>query len=150
MRLLLALALTLVLAAPAAAAEPRASLPDIEDEVMCVQCGVALNISEAPVAERERELIRRLIAQGRTKEEIKQALVVEYGPAVLAMPDDDGFNVAAYVVPPLLGLAGLLGIALAVRRWRRAPAPAGATVAAARLAPEDARRLDAELAAYDR
>ena len=32
----------------AAAAAPRASLPDIEDEVMCLECGTALNVSTSP------------------------------------------------------------------------------------------------------
>ena len=42
MRILLALVLVLGLTA---AAEPQASLPDIEDEVMCVECQTALNVS---------------------------------------------------------------------------------------------------------
>ena len=45
------------------AAEPRASLPDIEDEVMCVECGTPLNLSNAPVADREREFIEREIGE---------------------------------------------------------------------------------------
>ena len=49
------LALGLVLATPAAA-EPQASLPDIEDEVMCPICGTLLQLSDAPQAERERSL----------------------------------------------------------------------------------------------
>ncbi|MGZ5336216.1 MAG: cytochrome c-type biogenesis protein, partial [Solirubrobacterales bacterium] len=67
-----------VLLAPAASAQ-EASLTDIEDEVMCPICGTLLELSEAPQAERQRDLIRRLIAQGRSKEEIKEALVAEYG-----------------------------------------------------------------------
>ena len=63
-----------------AAATPQATLPDVEDEVMCVACGTALNISQAPSADAEREFIRRRIAEGLTKDEIKDALVAEYGP----------------------------------------------------------------------
>ena len=51
MRALLALVLLLGLSA---AAEPPATLPDIEDEVMCVECRTALNVSTAPVADQER------------------------------------------------------------------------------------------------
>ena len=40
-----AFALAALLLFALAAAAPRASLPDIEDEVMCMQCGTALNIS---------------------------------------------------------------------------------------------------------
>ena len=71
---LVALALLLALASPALAAPPRASLPDIEDEVMCLECGTALNVSNSAVADQERDFIAELIAQGKTKAEIKAAL----------------------------------------------------------------------------
>ena len=150
MRAGLVILLAVALVAPAAAAEPRASLPDIEDEVMCVQCGTALNVSESTVAERQREFIRRRIAEGRTKQEIKRDLVREYGPAVLATPADEGFALTAWLVPGLLVLLALAGLAVAVRRWRRAPGTDAPQSAAPALGAEDARRLDAELTAWDR
>ena len=70
-----ALAATLLLAASAPAAAPRADLVDIEDEVMCVTCKVPLNIAEGTQPDSQREFIRGLIAQGRTKPQIKEALV---------------------------------------------------------------------------
>ncbi len=150
MRALLAAVLALaLLAAPAGAAEPRASLPDIEDEVMCLECGTALNVSTSAVADQERAFIRDLIAQGKTKEQVKAALVAEYGPRILAEPEDSGFSLAAWTIPVLAALAALALVAGLARRWRRAPA---ATPAASSpgLEPDDARRLDAELAAFDR
>ncbi len=58
MRLALAALLALALLAPAAvAAAPSASLTDIEDEVMCLECGTALNVSNSAVADQEREFI---------------------------------------------------------------------------------------------
>jgi cytochrome c-type biogenesis protein CcmH len=142
--------ITLLLAtlvAATAAAEPRASLPDIEDEVMCVQCKTPLNLSTAAVAEREREFIRREIARGKTKEEIKAGLVERFGPAVLAMPEDEGFGLAAYVVPVLAGLLALAAVMLWLRRWRRPAAASGRTSAPGAA---DSRRLERELAAHDR
>src|SRR3954469_19871669 len=79
MRRLLVLLLVLALPAPAALAAAT-TLPDVEDEVMCVTCGTALNISQAPSADREREFIKRRIAEGLDKKQIKQRLVAEYGP----------------------------------------------------------------------
>ncbi|HKR98701.1 MAG TPA: cytochrome c-type biogenesis protein CcmH, partial [Candidatus Dormibacteraeota bacterium] len=73
------LALLLLLVGLVGAA-PKVSLPDIEDEVMCVECRTALNVSTAPVANQEREFIRQKIAQGLTKDQIKKALVEAYGP----------------------------------------------------------------------
>ncbi len=148
-RRVLALALAALLALGAApAAAQKASLPDIEDEVMCVECGTALNISESQVAEDEREYIRELIAQGKSKQEIKDALVAEYGPGVLAVPEDDGFGLAAYLVPPLLALLALAGVFFTAKRWRRQPRAAGAG-ADTELADEDASRLEKDMAAYD-
>ena len=134
-----------VLLAPSAVAGPRASLPDIEDEVMCPICGTTLELSSAPQAERERELIRRLIDRGADKEEIKDALVAEYGPRVLAVPSKDGFELGAWVMPPaaLLLAGGAIAVALWRRRGARDETPAGA------LATDDAERLERELADYD-
>ena len=145
MRLLPALLVLLVFATGAA---PQASLPDIEDEVMCVECKTALNVSTAPVADQERAFIRRQIAMGKDKQQVKDALLDEFGPGVLALPEEKGFSLAAYLVPIGLGLLALAGLAVAARRWRRRP-PEAAT-AAEPLDDDDARRLDAELAAYDR
>jgi cytochrome c-type biogenesis protein CcmH len=152
-KIALGLLLALALAGPAAAvaAEPQATLPDVEDEVMCVECGTALNVSTSPVADQERAFIRRRIAEGKSKAEIKAALVEEYGPRVLAVPEGGGFDVAAWLVPGVLSLAALLGVGIAALHWRRRPAAAPATTGAGEeLDPEDARRLDADLAAHDR
>src|SRR5689334_1307666 len=110
----------LVLAAAAAPAHAaRASLTDIEDEVMCVVCNVPLNIAESPQADRERALIRQLIAQGKTKQQIKDALVGEYGQAVLATPHGGGVDWAAWAIPAALIAAVLAALAIVVPRWRR-------------------------------
>ena len=142
--LALALLLAVALAAPALGAAPRASLPDIEDEVMCVECGTPLAVSNSPVAEQERTFIRREIAQGKTKPQIKADLVQEYGADVLADPHRHGFGTALWLVPAALVLLGAAVIFTALRRWRRnGPAPEGPP--APELSPEDARRLEAEL-----
>jgi cytochrome c-type biogenesis protein CcmH len=150
-RPLLALLLALVLAPAAMAAEPKTTLPDVEDEVMCVECGTALNVSTSPVADREREFIRRRIAEGKGKPEIKAALVEEYGPKVLAVPEGGGFDAAAWLVPGLLSLIALLGVGVAAVRWRgRREDEPDDVDDRPDLDPEDRRRLDADLAAFDR
>ena len=146
---MLGLLLALLLAPAATAAEPKTTLPDVEDEVMCVECGTALNVSTSPVADREREFIRRRIAEGKGKAEIKAALVQEYGPKVLAVPEGGGFDAAAWLVPGMLSLLALLGVGVAALRWRgRRDSPEPDT--GPELDPDDQRRLDADLAAYDR
>jgi cytochrome c-type biogenesis protein CcmH/NrfF len=146
----MAVVLALVLAPAALAAEPRTTLPDVEDEVMCVECGTALNVSTSPVADREREFIRRRIAEGMSKPEIKAALVKEYGPKVLAVPEGGGFDVAAWLVPGLLCLIALLGVGVAAVRWRGRREDEVVPDEGPDLDPDDRRRLDADLAAFDR
>lgn len=144
------LAAALVTPGVAVAAPP--TLPDIEDEVMCPTCKMPLNTSQSPQADEQRQFIRELIAEGRDKEQIKAALVAEYGQNVLADPDDEGFGVAAYVVPFLLVGALAVGLLVVIPRRRRR-APATPTTAGQGDAPAisaaDAARLDADLARYD-
>ena len=139
---LITLLAALVLAAPASA--QQASLPDIEDEVMCVECGTVLSVSNSPVAMQERQFIRDLIAEGKSKDEIKAALVDEYGEEILADPGTGGFNATLWLVPILVALVALVGIVFAVRKWR-GRTPAEEPQLPPPLSPEDARRLDTEL-----
>jgi cytochrome c-type biogenesis protein CcmH len=145
--ILVAVAVSLVgLRSAVAYAETRASLPDIEDEVMCTICGTLLEESQSPQADRERALIRRLIAQGEDKDQIKDALVAEYGPRVLATPSGHGFDLAAWIVPGLLLALAIVGLFVGafrlVRRSRPPPAPVP-------LDPADEARLDRDLSSYD-
>lgn len=121
-RLIAVLTAALLALAPATAiaAECRVtSLPEIEDEVMCPICGVPLVNAGGQQAENEREFIRDLVDQCKTKQEIKAALIDEYGDEVLAMPDSDGFGLAAYLVP-IGGIAlAAVAVALGALRWRR-------------------------------
>jgi cytochrome c-type biogenesis protein CcmH len=142
------LALAAVAAHPASAQEPRASLPDIEDEVMCTICGTLLAESDSPQAERERALIRTLIARGEDKDQIKDALVSEYGPRVLATPSGHGFDLLAWLVPGgailLVLVAGGFALARQRARARRTP-PAPEP----ELEQSDLNRLDRDMSSYD-
>ena len=101
---------------------PKTSLADVENEVMCPVCGTPLALApEAPQAKRERELILRLVDRCRSKEQIKAALVAEFGEGVLATPEDEGFDLAAYLVPALAILLAGAGIGVSAVRWRRRP-----------------------------
>jgi cytochrome c-type biogenesis protein CcmH len=136
------------LAAPSEAPDARTSLADIEDEVMCPICGTTLQLSQSPQAERERVFIQRLIAEGRSKDEIKDALVAEYGPEVLALPETEGFDLAAWLVPATAIVVAGVAIFVGLRRWRR---DEGRVDEANRSAidPKDRERLDEDLARYD-
>jgi cytochrome c-type biogenesis protein CcmH len=136
--------------APLRAIAPRTTLPVIERQVMCATCKIPLNVAESPQADRERAFIRNLIAQGQTEAQIKSALVVQYGPAVLGLPSPKGFDLAAYLVPGAAVLALLVLLALLLPRWRRhARAQAHTASGAPELSESDAARLDADLERFD-
>jgi cytochrome c-type biogenesis protein CcmH/NrfF len=138
----------LALSSPVLAAEPQTSLADVEDEVMCPICGTLLELAEAPQADRQRAFVADLIAKGKTKAQIKDELVAEYGPRVLALPRGSGFELSAYLVPAIAFCAAAVALALGVRRWRRSPEPPDGEPRP-QPSEEDAERLEADIARYD-
>jgi cytochrome c-type biogenesis protein CcmH len=148
-RLLSLIAVALMVLAPAAAAEQPASLIEIEKQVMCPVCGTLLQLAESPQAQRERVFINRLIAEGKGEEQVKDALVAEYGDEVLALPPGSGFSLSAYVVPIIAFLIAAAALTVGVLRWRRGGSGGAGPRTAAGPSGEDADRLDADLARYD-
>lgn len=134
----------------AEAATPRTSLGEVSSEVMCPVCGTLLELAESPQAQREKAFISRLVSEGRSKEQIKDALVAEYGNEVLALPRGSGFDLSAYLVPIVAFAIAVAALVLGVLRWRRASGSPGAGgEEAAGPDAEEAARLEADLARYD-
>jgi cytochrome c-type biogenesis protein CcmH/NrfF len=150
---LVALAFGLLALAGVAGAAPPAqtTVSDIEDEVMCPICGTLLELADSPQARREKVYVAKLVAAGKTKAEIKDALVAQYGSSVLALPKASGFDLSAYLVPVLAILLAMVALAFSVARWRRDGKGSSAEDGAAPPGPrgEDAERLDADLSRYD-
>jgi cytochrome c-type biogenesis protein CcmH len=129
----------------AAADVPRAA--DLEAELVCPVCETTLDQSNAPIAENMKLYIRQRIAAGDTEDEIKDALVAQFGPGVLARPPEGGFGLLAWLLP-LAGLAaGAIAAALLVRSWSRGRASEDEVEAP--LDPELERRVDEELARFE-
>ena len=148
--LLVLVALCGATAAPAAAAQPEVNINEIESEVMCPVCGTLLELAESPQAQREKAFIARLIGEGKTKAEIKDALVAQYGNSVLALPQSSGFDLSAYVVPIIGFVVAALALGFGVYRWRRSSGPPDDRPPAARGPTEsEQERLDADLGRYD-
>ena len=155
-RLLACLGLALVLAVSAgaplavAAACPKTSLADVENEVMCPVCGVPLGLAtESPQAQRERAFIQREAEACKSKQQIKNELVAQFGDRVLALPPEKGFNLAAYLVPAAIVLLGIGAVGTIAVRRRRGGLETAAAAATPALASEDAARLEADLERYD-
>ncbi len=147
----LALASTPVASARTPHIVVRANYTDVLNDVMCTSCHEPLALAQSPQAISERSFIRRLIGQGDTKPEIENALVVQYGEAVLGKPPASGFNLTVYILPPALVLAGIAFLAFTLPKWRRRARIAASTPLAAgpALGADDTQRLNEDLARFE-
>jgi cytochrome c-type biogenesis protein CcmH len=127
-----------------AATPPRAA--DLEAEFVCPVCETTLDQSNAPIAERMKAFIRARIAAGDSEEQIKDALVAQFGTGVLAEPPGGGFGLLAWLLPLAALLAGTVVVGVLVRSWsrRRGPPPSETP-----LDPDLERRVDEELARFE-
>ena len=116
---------------------------------MCPTCGLPLSHSFSPQAERERKFILTQIESGKDKEQIKQALVAEFGSEILAEPnpDESGFDIAAFLVPVTVIGGALVAIWFAVARWRRDERDDDEP--AVELNAADSARVEQDLSRYD-
>jgi len=152
-----ALIAAVALAIPAVAAAapdqaPQTTTNAIEAEVMCPVCGTLLELAESPQAKREKVFVAKLVAEGKSKAEVKDALVAQYGPSVLALPKASGFDLSAYLVPILAIAIAVPALVFSVLRWRRSGRsrePSAGDAAADAPKGEDAERLEADISRYD-
>jgi cytochrome c-type biogenesis protein CcmH len=149
LRLVLAVACVALAAAATAAGAPNPA--DLEAELVCPTCDTTLDQSNAPIAQRMKQIIRERIAAGRTEAEIKAELVDQFGPGVLAEPPKSGFDLLAWVLPLALLAAGALGVGVVAWGWsrRRDDGDGGDAAEAGTLDPDLERRLDAELERFE-
>jgi len=110
-------------AATIRAQETAPTVESIGNKVMCT-CGCVAILNQCPhqgcsTHDEIQATIQKLIAQGKTEPEILDALVARYGMKILAAPPTKGFNIAAWVLPGLGLVFGLVVVVLITRRWRR-------------------------------
>ncbi|HEY3050271.1 MAG TPA: cytochrome c-type biogenesis protein CcmH [Gaiellaceae bacterium] len=133
-------------ALPAKPEGDRATLADLEGEVMCPECNTTLDQSSSAAARQIKALISARIAAGDSKDEIKELLVAEYGPQILAAPPKEGFDLLAWLLPIFGLLGGALILGLLAWRWSRVREP---VQPAGGLSPALEKRVDEELAHFD-
>jgi cytochrome c-type biogenesis protein CcmH/NrfF len=146
-RLAIATLVALVAAPAAFGSETRPTLEDLADEIMCPVCpGETLEQSNSPAAQQVERFIAARIRAGDTKSEIKDKLVEQYGPRILAAPPTEGFDLLAWALPLVGTLGAAILVGFAAWRWSKGRAPPPPPVP---LDPELERRLDRELAKID-
>jgi cytochrome c-type biogenesis protein CcmH len=110
-------------------AKTAAMVREIEDNLIAPCCWsqpVSQHYSEA--AEKIRTEVRQMVASGKTREEILDHFVAQYGERILATPRPKGFNILAYVLPWASLLLGVGFVFVLIKKLRTsAPASNPAT-----------------------
>jgi len=90
----------------------------IAKDLFCPVCeNTPLDVCPTDACKEWREEIRSMLADGKSEAEIKQHFVDYYGARVLSEPPRTGFNWLAYVVPPIVIVAGAFVLFRAFRAW---------------------------------
>lgn len=145
---LLVLVAGLALAAAAAGGPPNAA--DLEAEIVCPICKTTLDQSNAEVAQRMKGYIRQRIAEGATAKQIKDELVDQFGPGVLAEPPKKGFSLLAWALPIGAGVLGAFAVGGVAWSWsRRGRRDAEESARAPGLDAMTEERVDAALREFD-
>ncbi len=135
----------------ASAQQPTPSDDDVNaiaKQLYCPVCeNTPLDVCPTQACAQWRDLIRQMLAEGKSEAYIKQYFVDNYGARVLAEPPRSGLNWLVYLLPPLAFLAGAYILFRAFRSWRAlAKEPADDASAVGELtADEYVARLENEL-----
>jgi cytochrome c-type biogenesis protein CcmH len=93
----------------------------IAKQLYCPVCeNTPLDVCPTEACRQWRELIRQMLAEGKSEQEIKDYFVLNYGARVLSEPPRTGLNWLAYVVPPIVIVAGVFVLFRAMRSWTQA------------------------------
>lgn len=136
-----------LLAATASAVAVAAPSPsDLEAEFVCPTCKTTLDQSDSPIARRMKRMIRTRLAEGATEEQIRAELVAQFGPAVVAEPPKQGFDLLAWLVPLGILAVGAVGVGAVAWGWSRRRRDESPPVP---LDPALEHRLDVELERFE-
>jgi cytochrome c-type biogenesis protein CcmH len=120
---MLVLALSTMWVGIASAQQPTPSDDEVNAiarQLFCPVCeNTPLDICPTQACKQWRDLIRQMLAEGKSEEYIKQYFVDNYGARVLSEPPQTGINWLVYIIPPVAFLAGSYLLFQAFWNWRR-------------------------------
>lgn len=100
---------------------PEERAAAIERQLACPECdGESVYESQAPAAVNIRTQIRNRVDDGTmSDDEIIAEVVTAHGEEVLLVPKSGGINTLVWALPVAAAVAGLAGLVLVFRKWRR-------------------------------
>ena len=109
---------------------------NLSRELRCMVCqNQSIDDSEAPLARDLRLLVRERLTQGDTDQQVLDFLVSRYGNFVLLRPPLEWHTILLWGLPPIVLIAGLIGLIIKVRRQK--PTASGTEA----LSQDEERRL---------
>jgi len=92
----------------------------IARQLYCPVCeNTPLDVCDSDACRQWRDLIRQMLAEGKTSTEIQEYFKENYGIRVLSQPPAEGFGWLAYIVPIALFIAGVILFVRTIMRWRK-------------------------------
>jgi cytochrome c-type biogenesis protein CcmH len=127
---------------------------EVSESLLCYACpGEPLSADRCPGGDQMRDVIKKMLQEGKSKEEILDYFAAQFGDSILTTVPKKGFNLVAYTGP---FIALLIGIPLAIfliRRWNSAgekrPFEQSKAEQTATLDDEMRRKIDKELSELD-
>jgi cytochrome c-type biogenesis protein CcmH len=108
---------------------------------------------QSQIAEEMKVEIRQFLKNGRTRQQILDHYVDQYGPRILSIPPQEGFNRMSFLMPVFFAVIGLFVVGGVLRKWQRQSAPtaasAGASDVPGPVSDELTRRIQKELDEMD-
>jgi cytochrome c-type biogenesis protein CcmH len=99
----------------------------IAHKLYCPVCeSTPLDVCPTQACKEWRELIRTMLTEGKTEDEILQHFVDQYGARVLAEPPKEGFFWLIYLLPPAVILVGVVILFRSLKEWTKPKATAPA------------------------
>ena len=104
-----------------ATAEPvlgydEAEAYSIDGMIMCPVCPAeTIDQAQVPIARQMRQIVRNMLGQGSTREEILDFFAQRYGQDILAAPPKSGLNLVAWIFPMVAVSAALITGVLVLR-----------------------------------
>lgn len=124
------LAVTSTVAQPPVVLTPEQEelVAEIESELKCPVCrSQSVRTSRSFMAEDMSRRVRQMVAEGKSKEEIRDYFVARYGDYIVLAPRKEGFAWTVWLLPFALVLGGAATIVAIARRWKARPPPAAPT-----------------------
>lgn len=98
---------------------PGERVTHLANQIRCPTCaGLSVEQSDAPLAQSSKDEIRTHVQNGESDEQIRAYFVSRYGDTALMSPARVGINRVPWLLPVLFAPAAVVGLIMAMRRWR--------------------------------